>query len=184
MFRIVLGKKISGLLQILDNFKQKKNSLSRLKEISSNPEEEVFAAEYLRNNNFADYTPYARLFEAEITIKDIYEVDYDNKSTKLNIDTTLNIDQSKNVRKTPETIINSDNFIKNHFKDLYKTIDESEYKNKEKIKEKVEELEKELHKENINKIKIHYSMEWLKENAEEIRDIAVKIVASVLTGFK
>ncbi len=81
---IVLGKKIKRLLQILDKSNKKTNSLAQLKEISSNPKEELFAAEYVKNNNFVNYAPYARLFEAEITIEDVYEVDDNDKSTKFN----------------------------------------------------------------------------------------------------
>jgi hypothetical protein len=176
MFKIVLGKKIRKLLlRILNKSKKEPNSLARLKKISSNSEEQLSATEYLKNKNFNNYTPYAGLFDDEISIKD---VDDDDESILPNI-------KNKNNINSNSKIINSNgNSIKTSFNDLYKIIYESEYENKEEINRKVRELENELQKEEVNESQIHQLMEWLKENAEEIRDMSVKIVADALSGTK
>lgn len=173
--RITLGKKIRELLlRILNKSSKETNSLARLKEISSNSEEDSSASEYLKNKNFDNYAPYAGLFDDEISIKDIDDNDEVMPS---------DINQSENINDTK--IINPNaNSIHDIFNDLYKSIDDSEYENKEEIKAKVQELENELHKEDINESEIHESMEWLKENAEEIRDMSVKVVADALSGTK
>ncbi len=175
MFKITLGKKIRKLLlKLLNKSNKETNSLARLKKISSNSIEQSSATAYLKNKSFDNYTPYAGLFDAEMSIKD------SNGNDESIPD---HISQSENINSSPK-IDSSVNSIKDSFNDLYITIDKSEYENKDLIKAKVQELENELKKEHINKSKIHESMEWLKENAEEIRNIAIKIVADVLSGVK
>lgn len=51
-----------------------------------------------------------------------------------------------------------------------------------KLKKK-SRIENELQKEEINETEIQHIMEWLKENAEGIRNIAINIVAATLSGI-